>query len=613
LGTGTGVFAEGPTINVTSRPTSVAIGDFNQDRRVDLAVSLSAGTNILYSLNNSQTTVPNVVDLPQAAAQSAITAAGLVLGTVTLTASTTVPAGTVVSESPVATTSVAQGRMVDLVVSAGPPISVPDVVGLTQDAAESAITAADLRVGIVTVTTSETVPIGSVIGESPSGGALVVRGTAVDLLVSSGPPPVNIPNVVGLTQAAAQSIITNARLTLGAVTKISRFAIPAGTVITQNPAAGSSAPQGTPIAIVVSSGPPLPSSFSQPSAFAVGLTPFSLDGHGLAGADFNADGELDLAIVNYGAGTVSILLGRGDGTFEPAIHARVGRNPISVAAGDFNGDGKADLAIVNYTSNAVGCSTPCNSTVSILLGHGDGTFAAVADFTVGRNPTSVAIGDFNDDGISDLAVTNGFDASVSILLGHGDGFFGPADEFPVRFVPVALAVGDFNSDGKPDLAVVNGSDISILVGRGDGSVGLDTDFALGNHPTALSVGDFDGDGKLDIAVATYNTATISTMRGQGEGTFGPTKTFPVGANPTSIAIGDFNVDGNLDLAVVSEFRSAVSVLFGDGTGSFGAAPTLELRGRPNSVAIGDFNGDGRQDIAVTNVDGNEVFIIMNVP
>ena len=158
--------------------------------------------------------VPNVVGLTQAAATSAITGAGLTLGTVTPASSSTVASGNVISESPVAGTSVKAGSAVNLTVSTGPaPVTVPNVVGLTQAAATSAITGAGLTLGTVSTASSSTVALGNVISESPVAGTSVASGSAVNLTVSTGPAPVTVPNVVGLTQAAATSAITGAGLT----------------------------------------------------------------------------------------------------------------------------------------------------------------------------------------------------------------------------------------------------------------------------------------------------------------------------------------------------------------------------------------------------------------
>ena len=209
------------------------------------------------STTSQNVTVPNSVGKTQASATSAITAAGLTVGTVTTQPSTTVPSGDVISESPAPGASVAGGSAVNLVVSSGPPITVPNVVGDTQAVATTAITAAGLTLGTVTGQTSATVPAGVVISESPAAGSSVASGSAVNLVVSSGPPPVTVPNVVGDTQATATTALTSAGLTIGTVTSTPSATVPVGTVISESPAAGSSVAPGSAVSLVISSGPPI--------------------------------------------------------------------------------------------------------------------------------------------------------------------------------------------------------------------------------------------------------------------------------------------------------------------------------------------------------------------
>jgi len=195
----------------------------------------------------------------------------------------------------------------------------------------------------------------------------------------------------------------------------------------------------------------------------------------VAVGDFNGDGALDLAVTNFNFASVSVLLGLGDGTFADARRFGVGSDPDSVAVGDFNGDGVLDLAVANY-------GTPprfLDGSVSVLLGNEDGTFAAQRRFGVGSRPFSIAVGDFNGDGKPDLAVANSGtspnypDSSISVLLGLGDGTFADERRFGVGSNPDSVAVGDFNGDGALDLAVANGGsyDVAILLNntRSEGS------------------------------------------------------------------------------------------------------------------------------------------------
>jgi uncharacterized repeat protein (TIGR01451 family) len=362
------------------------------------------------------------------------------------------------------------------------------------------------------------------------------------------------------------------------------------------------------------------------SNFVVGATTFAFGG--AAGTSVSCSSTTACTATSpAGTGTVGIRATTASGTsadtatddftytapsstacaaFATATNFPAGTAPYSVAIGDFNSDGRSDLAVPNNGSNDV----------SILLGSGSGTFAAAMNFAVGQNPRSVAIGEFNGDGVSDLAVANSFSNSVSILLGTGTGAFGPATDFAVGLIPFAVAVGDFNGDGISDLAVANNesNNVSILLGTGAGTFGAATNFGVGSAPNALAIGDFNGDGRSDLAVANGNIAsnTVSILLGSGIGTFGTATDFATGGvNPASVAIGDFNGDGTSDLAVVHFVSNDVAILPGTGTGTFGAATTFATGGvNPIPVAVGDFNGDGISDLAVTNFGSNNVAILI---
>jgi hypothetical protein len=229
----------------------------------------------------------------------------------------------------------------------------------------------------------------------------------------------------------------------------------------------------------------------------------------VAVADFDGDGHLDLVTANSRANTVSILLGQADGRFVALPVARVGRGPLSVAVADFNGDGRLDLVTANFEAN----------TISILLGRGGGRFVAAPDVRVGVGPISVAVGDFNNDGHPDLATAN-FSPfgpnSVSILLGHGDGRFAAMPEVGLRANARSVAVGDFNSDGHVDLAVVNNgflfnepSTVLLLLGQGDGYFVAAPEVEVGGG--VVAVGDFNGDGRPDLAVANGAANSVSIL------------------------------------------------------------------------------------------------------
>jgi len=274
----------------------------------------------------------------------------------------------------------------------------------------------------------------------------------------------------------------------------------------------------------------------------------------VAVGDFNGDGKLDLAATNGAAiGYVSILLGNGDGTFRTPVNYPAGMTPTAIAVGDLNGDGKLDLAVVLTGKRTHG------NTVAILLGNGDGTFQPPKAYPVGgADLLAIAIGDFNGDGKPDLAVTSGIvsqlqprPATVAILLGNGDGSFQPPANYAVGASPESVAVADFNRDGILDLAVTSGSNlVSILLGNGDGTFRKPVNYAAGYYPYSVVVADFNSDGIPDLAVGA--SPEVAILLGNGDGTFQPQVGF---AGQDSLVVGDFNGDGKPDLAT-----SGISIL-----------------------------------------------------
>ena len=196
-----------------------------------------------------------------------------------------------------------------------------------------------------------------------------------------------------------------------------------------------------------------------------------------------------------GLGTVSVLVGKGDGTFDGGGDYPVGSNANSVVLGDVNADGKLDVVTANRMSGMSG-------SVSVLLGNGDGSFAEHADFAVGSGPSSMALGDLNGDGRLDVVTGNAMSDSVSVLLGKGDGTFATMVDYPTGDNPPSVALGDLNGDGKLDLVLSLSyvGTVSILPGAGDGSFGTKVDYAAGPaNVSSVALGDLNGDGRLDVA------------------------------------------------------------------------------------------------------------------
>ena len=363
----------------------------------------------------------------------------------------------------------------------------------------------------------------------------------------------------------------------------------------------------------------------------------------VAVSDLNGDGQNDLVLANQcqvasncNDGSISVLLGNGDGTFQPAqSYASYGVFAVSVDSGDWNGDRKADLVVVNQ------CQTDsnCNGTVTVLLGNGDGTFQIPPSYASGGyDADSVATGDLNRDGNLDLVVANlcqsnnctsGSNGSVSVLLGNGDGTFQAPQQYATGgFGSSSVAIGDFNGDGKADVVVANqcstsdcksGGSVSVLLGNGNGKLQAAQTYSSGaNTALSVAIADFDKDGNLDLVVANQcqdsscQNGAVSVLLGNGDGTFRTAQVYAsAGYQTDSVAVGDFNGDGNPDLALASQCQDntcqhgGVSVLLGNGDGTFQAAQSYNSAGaQADAVAITDLDGDGIADLVVSNLCAN---------
>ncbi len=380
------------------------------------------------------------------------------------------------------------------------------------------------------------------------------------------------------------------------------------------------------------------------------LSPGGFFADSIAVADVNGDGKPDLIVANLcggvfneddncgdGGSLVGVLLGNGNGTFQPAVSYNTGGEyGLSVAVADVNGDGKPDLLVANLCSSE-NCLDNGTGMIGVLLGNGDGTFqSAVSYGSGGLSATSIAVADVNDDGKPDLLVTNycsgscSGDGVIGVLLGNGDGTFQAAAPYDSGGqTATSIAVADVNGDGKPDLLVANectsssncNGIVSVLLGNGDGTFKAAAPYNSGGYQArSVAVADMNGDGKLDLVVAhdcasssNCTNAVIGVLLGNGDGTFRapviatglgpiPTYTGPVAITSDQLAIADFDGDGKLDVASgAGDF-----LLLGNGDGTF--QPPLRLgSGGGYGIAVGDFNRDGKPDLAAGGVN-----ILLNV-
>ncbi|QRO00671.1 VCBS repeat-containing protein [Archangium violaceum] len=320
-------------------------------------------------------------------------------------------------------------------------------------------------------------------------------------------------------------------------------------------------------------------------------TPHGWGAFALKVADLDADGVRDLVTldmgIGYGGSGLSVLRGRGDGTFEVTPRIPSGTRPVALVTTDLNGDGLLDVASANEGGNDVG----------VLLGNGDGSFRGVASAGVGTKPVALVVADVDVDGRPDLVTANEGSGDVSVLSGNGDGSFRGAASFAVGSGPVALVAVHLDADGKPDLVTLNRAtqDVRVLMGNGDGSFGAATAFPVGSEPGALVAGDLDADGKSDLVTA--NNGSVSVLLGNGDGTFQDARTLALGNSADVLVLGDFDKDGTRDL-LVKKSSLLLGLVRGKGDGTF--APPLDIDANTgvilHQLTAADVDGDGILDL-----------------
>lgn len=339
--------------------------------------------------------------------------------------------------------------------------------------------------------------------------------------------------------------------------------------------------------------------------YAVGRWPDAL----VAG-DLNRDGKIDLITANVDSYNVSVLLGQPGGTFKTAVKYLIGQAPSDLAIADLNRDGYLDLITAEYPGSTDGTN------VSVLLGRGDGTFTPAVHYIAGATGPyshySVAVGDLNRDGKLDLVTSDFWQDSVYVLLGLGNGAFQPAIKTGDDADGTeAVAIGDLNGDGKQDLARI-GFTVGILTGRGNGNLNSATYYPTGtSYPSeSVAIGDLNKDGKLDLAT-TNGYGGVTLLLNQDNGIFKASLPYSVDNTPHSVAIGDLNRDGKPDLITANTDGNNISVLLGRGTGSFQADLDYAVGAAPRRVILVDLNGDGKLDVVTANSKGNNVSVLLN--
>lgn len=400
----------------------------------------------------------------------------------------------------------------------------------------------------------------------------------------------------------------------------------------ENPGGTATLPNGGDVGVLMGVSPgPLTPNYAL-SNLAAGQTPF-----GVAVADVNGDGKLDIAASDANFNSISNCGGTGNlpcdqvslflnnGTVSTPSFAAPANYPVgtftrNVLFGDLNRDGKPDMIAISGTN----ASSVGTNRAEVLLNNGSGAFSPAVQYAAGTDIKYGVLGDFNGDGKLDLALTTGGSGIVR-LYGNGDGTFQP----PLTGLnggigPLQIATADFNSDGVLDFVVTNPTQSAVnvvLSQSGTYSQAVTYSTGAGTTPYGIALGDFNGDGALDLAITDQGKNGVIVMLGNKsttypylpDGTFGPPVEYPAGNIPFDIKVVDYNLDGILDLVVASNGDNAVTLLQGVGDGSFRAPMNIAVHagGGPSGIAFADLNGDGIPDLVTANQATNDVSILLS--
>jgi uncharacterized protein (TIGR03437 family) len=327
--------------------------------------------------------------------------------------------------------------------------------------------------------------------------------------------------------------------------------------------------------------------FATPVNYPVGLAPATI-----VAADFNGDGKLDLAVLDAELGIVNklwVLVGKGDGTFRTAVSTATGTRSGYLSYADLNHDGKLDAVIADLIG----------SDMAVLMGNGDGTFQPPTLYLAAAQPVSVGIQPLGD-GNTALFVGDAISGNIALGFAAPDGTIGIPPLQSIGQSTAAIAAGDLNGDSQPDLVISDpvAGNLDVLLATGKGQFGSPATYSAGNTPGALAIADLKGNGVLDAIVG--SASGLGVLLGTGGGAFGTAQFYTAGDSFGSVAIADFDGDGKPDVAAVDATAGGVSVFLGNGDGTLQTGNPISLSSSfiPLSVAAGDLNKDGNADLIV---------------
>ena len=340
--------------------------------------------------------------------------------------------------------------------------------------------------------------------------------------------------------------------------------------------------------------------FSQTVNLASGDGPYDLDA-----GDVNGDGIADIVTINAVSSDLGILLGAGDGSFAAVSSYSTGVQAFDVSLGDIDNDGDLDAVIADNTNDAIG----------IMTNDGSGAFSIGASLSIsGETPTHVRLIDINNDGELDVVSNAASGNFINVLIGAGDGTFAAAAAYPVGTSAQLAAYGDIDNDGDIDIATPNtGSDnLSLLLNNGDGTFASQIIIPSSDGPVGVAMGDLDDDGNLDIVESINGTMVQRVRFGAGDGTFPTSADYSVTDVPGDNTLADLDRDGDLDIITVFLSGTAqAATLINDGTGNFSGPFFFEADAGPIALLALDFNNDFATDLVTANVFADSVSILLN--